>query len=112
MRKLSILLLILTGFVTSLAMAADGKIDITSPADGAKLNSKAKNKMDYNVTLAGAGDHIHIYVDGEKVGLLREMKGSFTFESLAKGKREICIKIVDKGHTPIGTDRCVKVTVE
>ena len=112
MRNISMLILILAGFAAPLAMAADSKIDITSPADGAKLDSKAQNKIDYNITLAGAGNHIHIYVDGEKVALLRQMKGSYTFESLAKGKREICIKIVDSGHTPIGTDRCVKVTVE
>lgn len=112
MRNLSMLVLILSSFSAAPAMAAGSSIDIISPVDGAKLNSKAQNKMDYNITLGSDGNHIHVYVDGKQVALLRQMKGSYTFDSLAQGKREICIKIVNAGHTPIGVERCVKVAVE
>lgn len=93
-------------------MAAGATIDIISPVDGARLDSKAENKMDYSITLGEEGGHIHVYVDGEEIAVLRQMKGSYTFEPLAKGKRDICIKIVNRNHTPSGVERCIKVTVE
>jgi len=112
MRIFSILLLILAGFFSQYAMAAESKIEISSPAEGAKLDAMEQNKMTYNVTLGPGGDHIHVYIDGSEVGLLREMKGTYTLENMAPGGHEICIKIVNKNHTPIGVDRCVKVKVE
>lgn len=112
MRNLSMLVLILASIAAPLAAAAESKIDISSPVDGARLDAKAQNKLDYNVTLGGDGDHIHVYVDGKQVALLRQMKGSYTLESLAQGNHEICIKIVNKNHTPIGVDRCVKVAAQ
>lgn len=106
------LVLILASIAAPLAAAAESKIDISSPVDGAMLDTKAQNKLDYNVTLGGDGDHIHVYVDGKQVALLRQMKGSHTLESLAQGNHEICIKIVNKNHTPTGVDRCVKVMAQ
>jgi hypothetical protein len=51
-------------------------------------------------------------VDGKEAALLRQMKGSYTMETLSMGNHEICIKIVNKNHTPIGVERCIKVDVE
>ena len=112
MRSLSILLLVLASIASGVAMAAESKIEISSPADGAKLDSMAQNKLLYNVTLGPGGDHLHVYVDGNEAGLLREMKGSFTMETLAPGNHELCLKIVNKNHTPIGVEKCVKVKAE
>jgi len=112
MRNLSMLVLVLISFAVPLAMAAGENIDIISPVDGARLDSKAENKMDYNVTLGAAGGHVHLYVDGEEAALLRQAKGSYTFDHLSQGKHEICLKIVNKNHTPIGVERCIKVTVQ
>jgi len=112
MRKLSMLVLVLSSIAAPLAVAAESKIDISSPVDGAKLDAKAQNKLDYNITLGGDGDHIHVYVDGKQAALLRQMRGSYTLDPLAQGNHELCIKIVNKNHTPIGVDRCVKVTVQ
>jgi hypothetical protein len=112
MRNLSMLALILTSLAAPLAVAAESKIDISSPVDGAKLDGKAQNKLNYNITLGGDGDHIHVYVDGKQADVLHKMKGSYTLESMAQGNHEICIKIVNKNHTPVGVDRCVKVTVQ
>lgn len=112
MRNLSLLMLVLTSLAAPLAMAADRNIDIISPVDGAKLDSKAENKMDYSVNLGEEGGHIHVYVDDEEMAVLRQMKGSYTFDPLAKGKHDICIKIVNRNHTPSGVERCIKVTVE
>ena len=92
--------------------AAVAKVDIISPADGAKLNIKAENKVDYNITLGGDGNHAHIYVDDRRIGMLRKMQGSYNIDYLDPGKREICIKIVNSSHTPIGVGRCVTVMAE
>ena len=92
--------------------ATMAKVDISSPADGAKLNIKAENKVDYNITLGGDGDHAHIYVDDRRIGMLRKMQGSYIIDYLDAGKREICIKIVNSNHTPTGVGRCVTIVAE
>lgn len=112
MPNLSMLLLVLANIAAPLAMAADSKIEISSPQEGAKLDAMEQTKLIYNITPGSGGDHIHVYVDGKETALLRQLKGSHTLESLAPGNHEICIKIVNKNHTPIGVDRCIKVAVE
>jgi hypothetical protein len=92
--------------------AAVAKVEITSPVDGAKLSIKAENRVDYNITLGGEGDHAHIYVDDRRIGMLRKMQGSYSIDYLDPGKREICIKIVNSNHTPTGVGRCVTITAE
>lgn len=107
---------ILTSLSTSPLQAAKpaGKpfVKITSPADGAKLDAMAQNKISYEVSPGPRGDHVHAYVDGKEVAILRTLKGSYTMETLAPGKRVICVKVVNKGHTPIGVEKCVNVMVE
>lgn len=112
MQDLPIILLMLTSLSGPAALAAEAKIDITSPANDSRLEAKAQNKIVYDVTLNGKGDHIHVYVDGKQTALLRQMKGSHNLDPLTQGKHEICIKMVDKNHTPVGVERCVKVVAE
>src|SRR4030067_3778770 len=107
---LIMLAFVLANLAVPQAAAAEPKIDIVSPMDGAKLDVMEQNKLDYSITPGGGGDHIHLYVDGKEAALLRQMKGSYTLESLAPGDHEICIKIANKKHTPIGVERCIKVT--
>ena len=108
----SLAALLAFGCYVPLALADDASVTISSPADGSKLSRTAQTKINYEVVPGPKGDHTHIYVDDEEVGVLRRLKGSYTLESLAPGKHEICIKIVNKGHTPIGVQRCIKVSVE
>lgn len=113
MRTLKPLAVLLAfGCYVPFALADDASVAISSPADGAKLSRTAQTKVDYEVTPGPKGDHTHLYVDDKEVGVLRKLKGSHTLESLAPGKHEICIKIVSKGHTPIGVQQCIKATVE
>lgn len=112
MCNLSMLVLILTSLAASPAMAAEAKIDITSPVDGSMLVAKAQSKLVYEITLGGEGDHAHLYVDGKQAALLRQMKGSYMLDPMARGMHEICAKMVNKNHTPIGVERCIKVTAE
>lgn len=65
----------------------------------------------YEYRPAPAGDHVHAYVDGEQIAILREPRGRYPLESLSPGERAICVKMVNKAHVPIGVDRCVQVSV-
>lgn len=96
---------------SQMSLAEDASVKITSPADGAKLDAMAQNKVVYEVIPGPNGDHTHLYMDRKEVAILRQLKGSHTLETLSPGKHDICIKIVNKGHTPIGVEQCVNVTV-
>ncbi len=87
------------------------KVDIFTPSDGARIDAKSQIELDYEVKLGGDGDHAHLYVDDRRIAMLRQMKGSYMIFPLDQGNREICIKVVNSNHTPIGVSRCVKVTV-
>ncbi|OOG55974.1 hypothetical protein [Polaromonas sp. C04] len=99
-------------FLTPVAGAVEGSVTITSPKDGAKLDVMNQTQLVYDVVPGPRGDHVHVYVDDKEVGILRQLKGSYTLESLAAGQHAICIKVVNKAHTPIGLQRCVNVSVE
>lgn len=96
----------------SAAFAEEASVRITSPADGAKLDAMAQNRISYEVVPGPKGDHTHLYVDGKETAILRQLKGSHTFETLSAGNHDICIKVVNKNHTPIGVEKCIKVKVE
>jgi len=91
------------------ALAQDASVTISSPVNGAKVGTKGI-KVDYSVVTGPKGDHVHLYVDGNEAAVLRQLKGSYTVDMLKAGDHDLCIKIVDKGHTPIGVEKCVKVT--
>ena len=93
------------------ALSRSSEVDISTPPDGAKIDAKAEIKLVYGITLGGEGDHAHLYVDDRRIAMLRQMKGSYMIFPLDSGIREICIKIVNSNHTPIGVSRCIKVTV-
>ncbi len=42
---------------------------------------------------------------------MRKLKGTYLMETLSAGKRDICIKVVNKAHVPVGIEQCVQVTV-
>lgn len=94
------------------AHAADASVTITHPTDGQTLDVMDQNNIAYDVVPGPKGDHVHVYVDDKEVGILRQLKGSYTFESLPEGEHDICIKVVNKAHVPIGVEQCVSVTVE
>ena len=94
------------------AVAAEGSVTIHSPLEGATLDVMEQNKVDYEVVPGPGGDHVHLYVDGEEVAILRQLKGSYTLENLASGQHDLCVKVVNKNHTPIGVEKCVAVTVQ
>lgn len=112
MRNLSLLLLASSSLCTSPAMAADAKIGIISPTEGTKLDVMEQHKLEYEITPGGGANHAHLYVDGKEKALLRQRKGSVTLDPLTHGSHEICAKMVNKNHTPVGIEHCIKVTAE
>jgi oxalate decarboxylase/phosphoglucose isomerase-like protein (cupin superfamily) len=95
-----------------LTALGQGKVTITSPADGATLDALDENRLVYDVEPGPRGDHVHVYVDNKEVGILRKLKGSYLLESLDSGKRKLCVKVVNKAHVPIGVEKCVQITVK
>ena len=93
-------------------MAADAYVTITSPKDGAKVDGMELTRLAYEVMPGPKGDHVHVYTDGKEVGILRQLKGTYTLETLAPGERTVCVKVVNKAHVPIGVEQCIKVHVE
>ncbi len=113
MKKLiSLLVMLAAASFATQVLAEEASVSISAPANGAKLDSMTQNKVSYEAVPGPKGDHVHLYVDGKQMAVLRQLKGSYTMETLAAGQREICIKVVDKGHTPIGVQQCIRVTVE
>lgn len=102
------------GIVTPLAASAAGApyVRITQPVDGARLDAMAQNRLVYKVEPGPRGDHVHVYVDDREVGILRQLEGGYTLETLAPGRHALCIKVVNKAHTPIGVQDCVTAYVE
>ncbi|MBT9475333.1 hypothetical protein [Polaromonas sp.] len=94
-----------------LGLAQGGLVKITSPAEGSTLDAMAQNKVDYEVMPGPNGDHVHLYVDSKEAAILRQLKGSYTLATLSTGPHDICVKVVNKAHTPIGLEQCVKVSV-
>jgi hypothetical protein len=94
-----------------MAMSA-GSVVITSPKDGATLSAMSENKMDYEVKLGSGDDHFHVWIDGERGGPVRDLKGTLTLPKMTAGKHAIIVKIVDKAHLPTGPEKSVFVKVE
>ena len=91
----------------SVVYADTGKIEIINPADGAKLNVNEEQYLDYDVTLGERGNHIHVWVDGDKGPAVRSLKGSYELPKLSPGKHAIIVKVVDAGHIPTGPEKSV-----
>lgn len=92
--------------------AEDGSVSITSPAEGARLDAGTRSTLSYVVVPGSRGDHTHLYLDNRQEAILRALKGDYQLPSLSPGAHDICIRVVDKGHTPTGTEKCVHVTAQ
>lgn len=91
---------------------AQGRVLITAPAAGATLDAMDEIRLVYEVDPGPRGDHVHVYVDNKEVGILRKLSGSYLLETPPAGRRNVCIKVVNKAHVPIGIEQCVQVTVK
>lgn len=87
---------------------------IIAPADGARLERMKPTTLVYEVGRGPRSGHVHVhlYVDGKEVDILRQLKGSYILKALSPGERTVCVKVVNRAHVPIGVEQCIKVTVE
>ena len=119
------------GFFSVPAQAAEGSIRIISPANGATVDSSAERaNVFYYASFDPKGDHVHLSVDGKEketlreleishvtdlyqkghwVPVMREINGKTAIDPLSPGKHEICAKVVDKSHAPLGIETCIHV---
>ncbi|SPJ16928.1 conserved exported hypothetical protein [Burkholderiales bacterium] len=95
---------------SNMAFAASGKVTISSPADGAMVNSKDAIKVTYEAVPGPDGDHLHLNVDGKRVDVIHQLKGTAEVPPLAPGKHQICLAVNTTGHVPTGVEGCVNVT--
>jgi hypothetical protein len=96
--------------------AADsaGSITITSPANGAMLQS-AGNKLEFNVHLSPNGNHVHIYVDDQDPIVFRDVSHcpcSIDLPKLSSGKHTIVVKEATSSHAMTGVQGSVTATVK
>lgn len=103
---------LLLAFVCTLAFAAQGSIAISSPANGALVPVGSKLSVSYEAMLGAKGDHLHLYVDGTRVEVLRQLKGSSSFDVMAPGKHKICLTENTKWHIATGMESCVEVIAQ
>ena len=99
----------------SAATYADGMLTISSPTDGAVLDSGSGNKLEYNITLSPSGNHIHVYIDDQRPIIVRNVSGcpcSMDLPDLSSGKHTIVMKEATSGHSLTGLEASISVTVK
>ncbi|HLP97097.1 MAG TPA: hypothetical protein VK149_01495 [Sideroxyarcus sp.] len=97
---------------SGVAFAATGKVSITSPMEGAMVNSKDKVELKYEADPGSEGDHLHLNVDGKRMDVIHQLKGSTWAGPLSPGKHQLCLAVNTKGHVPTGAAGCVNVTAK
>jgi len=107
--NIKLLISLFLALVYGQALAADGNITINSPASGSTVSAKDKVSVSYEAVLGSKGDHLHLYVDGKRIDVLRQLKGSTELDALAPGKHKICLAENTKGHASTGLESCVEV---
>ncbi len=92
------------------AFAVDGKVTISSPANGASVSQHDNVELSYEAVPGTDGDHLHLYLDGKRVDVIHSMMGKAKVGMLDPGKHHICLAVNTKGHVPTGAEACIDVT--
>lgn len=92
-------------------MGMGASVMISAPADGAMLPQKQPVMVSYEAVTGPKGDHVHIYVDGERVAVLRQLSGEHNLGVLKPGMHKIGIEIVTNAHQHIGVGKEISVDV-
>ena len=89
-----------------------GSVKISSPKEGAALPWDEPVVLTYEVDPGPRGDHVHVYINGREVGIVRKLKGSYFLGNLNPGRYTLAIKVVNKGHVPIGIESSVTIDIQ
>jgi hypothetical protein len=92
------------------AFAAEGKVTISSVTPETPYTND-KIMLNYDAVLSPEGNHLHLNVDGKRVDVIRQLKGTATVDPLPAGKHHICLAENTASHSPTGVEGCVDVTV-
>ncbi len=92
------------------AFADAGKVKITHVSPDIPY-AKDKIMLTYEATASSEGDHLHLNVDGKRVDIIHELKGTAAVNPLPSGKHHICLALNTTGHVPTGAEDCRDVTV-
>ena len=106
------LLLTLALWALSMVVQAQGMVTILSPEEGARRSALDENQITYRVVPGPRGDHVHLYDNGHEIAVIRHLEGSYPLSAVGMGAREVCIKVVNRAHVPIGIEGCVNIVVE
>ena len=90
---------------------AEGHARIKAPVEGAVFEHGSEIKLVYDVAPGPKGHHVHVHLDGTEHGILRRLRGVYGFPPLSPGRHELCVKVVNRAHVPIGVQECVSITV-
>jgi len=96
--------------ISANALAAESKVTIASPENGAKVSKDKNVELAYEAVPGPEGDHLHLYLDGKRVDVLHPMKGTADVGMLDPGKHHICLTVNARGHAPTGAEACIDVT--
>ena len=96
--------------VSANALATEGKVSISSPANGSTVGHDSNLALNYEAVPGPEGDHLHLYLDGKRVDVIRPMKGTADVGMLVSGKHHICLTVNTRGHVPTGAEACIDVT--
>lgn len=102
--------LAISALVWATSSIADPNMKFISPHDGDTIKAGESIEVKYDIIPNPGGDHLHIYVNNKEAGVLRKPKGKYTLDPLPAGTHDICLRVVNRGHTPIGQETCIKVT--
>jgi tricorn protease-like protein len=94
------------------ALADGGKVTILPPADGTVVSTKDKVTVSYEAVWGPKGNHLHFYLDGHRVGILRQDKGTAEVSIPMAGKHELCLEIETSWHFSTDVKQCVTVTAQ
>ncbi len=100
---------LLFGTTHAFAAAADAKVTIHSPENGATVGQNMT--IEFDAIKGSEGDHLHLYVDGKRVDVIHELKGT-TKVALTPGKHRVCMEVNTTGHVAVSPQACVEVTAK
>lgn len=107
----TVILVALLSLLLVASAVAEGHVRIKAPAEGAMFERTSGIKLVYDVAPGPKGHHVHVHLDGTEHGILRRLRGVYGFPPLSPGRHELCVKVVNRAHVPIGVQECVSVTV-
>ncbi len=77
---------------------------------GVEIEANSLNiVVEMDIDKGSRGDHIHFYLDGKNLGVVRSTK--YMIKGLAKGKHNVAARLASKSHVELGPTGNFEITV-